>query len=91
VCVVRGMPSSCRSAGESDCVVLSRSACVCVCVWCRACLPVCMWVSVWCQAGPFVCVCAVCVCVYVCGVGQAASMCVIRGMLSSCRSAGQSE
>ena len=29
-CVIRGMPSSCRSAGESECVVLGRSVCVCV-------------------------------------------------------------
>ena len=32
VCVVRGMPSSCRSAGQSKCVVWGRSVCVCVCV-----------------------------------------------------------
>ena len=30
VCVIRGMPSSCRSAGEIECVVLCRSVCVCV-------------------------------------------------------------
>jgi len=30
-CVIRGLPSSCRSAGESECVVLGRSVCVCVC------------------------------------------------------------
>jgi len=27
-CVIRGMPSSCRSAGEIECVVLGRSVCV---------------------------------------------------------------
>ena len=31
VCVIRGMPSSCWSAGESECVVLGRSVCLCVC------------------------------------------------------------
>jgi len=31
-CVIGGMPSSCRSAGESECVVLGRSVCLCVCV-----------------------------------------------------------
>jgi len=30
LCVIRGMPSSCRCAGESECVVLGRSVCVCV-------------------------------------------------------------
>ena len=30
VCVIRGMPSSCRSAGEIECVVFGRSANVCV-------------------------------------------------------------
>ena len=30
VCVTAGMPSSCRSAGESECVVFGRSVCVCV-------------------------------------------------------------
>ena len=51
-----------------------------------------MWVSVWCRAGPFVCVCAVCVCVCLCVWCWAGpSVCVIRGMLSSCPSAGQSE
>jgi len=30
VCVIAGMPSSCRSVGESECVVLGRSVCVCV-------------------------------------------------------------
>ena len=59
---------------------------VCVCVWCRACLPVCMWLSVWCRTGPSVCV------YVVCGVGQVRlCMCVIHGMPSSCRSAGESE
>jgi len=31
VCVIRGMPSSRRSAGESECAVLGRSVCLCVC------------------------------------------------------------
>jgi len=31
VCVLRGMLSSRLSAGESECVVLCRSVCVCVC------------------------------------------------------------
>jgi len=31
VCVLRGMPSSCRSAGESECVMLGRSVSLCVC------------------------------------------------------------
>jgi len=30
VCVVCGMPSSCRSAGQSECVVLAMSVCLCV-------------------------------------------------------------
>jgi len=71
VCVIHGMPSSCRSAGESECVVLGRSACVSVCVWC-----------LWYLAGLSMCVCVVLArSVYVC----------VRGMPSSCRSAGQSK
>jgi len=70
MCVIHGMPSSCRSAGESECVVLGRSACVCVCV-CACVCAVCVCLCVWCLAGP--------------------SVCVIREILSSCRSAGQSE
>jgi len=31
VCVIRGMLCSCQSRGESECVVLGRSVCVCVC------------------------------------------------------------
>jgi len=30
-CVIRGMLCSCQSPGESECVVLGRSVCVCVC------------------------------------------------------------
>jgi len=30
VCIIRGMLCSCRSAGESECVVLGRSVYVCV-------------------------------------------------------------
>ena len=32
VCVIRGMPNSCRSAGESECGVGQVRLCVCVCV-----------------------------------------------------------
>ena len=39
VCVLRGMLSNRRSAGERECVVLCRSVCVCVCLcvcgWCH--------------------------------------------------------
>ena len=40
VCV-RGMPSSCRSAGQSKCVVLGRSVCLCVCVCVCVCVVSC--------------------------------------------------
>ena len=77
VCVV-----SCTSVCVCVCVcvrvVLARS--VYVCVWyaeCRVAVDLLERVSVWCWAGPPVCVCVwcraclpVCVCVYVCGVGQ---------------------
>jgi len=74
VCVIRGMPSSCWSAGESERVVFGRSICVCVSYEeCRVAVNVLERVSVWCWAGPSVCAC------------------VIRGMPSSCRSAGEIE
>jgi len=74
VCVIRGMPISCWSAGESECVVLGRSVCVCVSYEeCRVAVNVMERVSVSCWAGPSVCAC------------------VIRGMPSSCRSAGECE
>ena len=71
VCMVCGMPSSCRSAGQSECVVLGRSVYVCVSYEeCRVAVGLLERLSSWCCAGP--------------------SVCVIRGMPSSCRSSGQS-
>ena len=69
-CVVSGRPV-CLCVCVCVCVVFDRS--VYVCVWfveCRVGIDLLERVSVWCWAGPFVCVCAVCVCVYVCGVWQ---------------------
>jgi len=75
VCVIRGMPSSCRSAAESECGFGQVRLCVCVCV--VRLMPVVVGrperVSVSCWAGLSVCVC------------------VLRGMLSSRLSAGESE
>ena len=74
-CVIRVIPSSCRSAGEIECVVLCRSVCVCVLYEeRRVAVGLLQRVSV--VLGRSVCVC-VCVC--------------LRGMLSSCRSAGESK
>ena len=59
VCVIRGMPISCRFAGESECVVLGRS--VCVCVYVVRGMPISCW-----SAGESECVVlgrSVCVCV----------------------------
>ena len=76
VCVLRGMLSSRLSAGEIECVVLCRSICVCVSYEDRrVAVDLLQRVSV--VLGRSVCVC-VCVC-------------VLRGMLSSRRSAGESE
>ena len=75
VCVIRGMPSSCRSAGESECVCWAGPS-VCVCVSyeeCRVAVGLLERVSVSCWAGPSVCAC------------------VVRGMLFSCQSPGESE
>jgi len=75
VCVIRGMPSSCRSAGELECVVLGRSVCVCVLYEKRrVAVDLLQRVSV--VLGR-----SVCVCVYVCRTLNA----------GSCRSAGESE
>ena len=86
VCHTRNT-GSCRSAGESECAVLGRSVCLCVCVIqgipvavgllervsvcvgqvrlsvsvsceeCRVVVSLLERVSVWCWAGPSVCVC----------------------------------
>ena len=79
VCVIRGTLSSCRSAAESECGFGQVRLCVCVCVV-RLMLVVVGLperVSVSCWAGLSVCVC-VCVC-------------VLRRILSSRLSAGESE
>jgi len=104
VCVIRGMPSSCRSAGESECGVGQVRLCVCVCVSyeeCRVVVGLLERLSVWCWAGPSMCVChtrnasscrsageSECV---VLGRSVCLCVCVIRGMPSSCRSAGEIE
>jgi len=61
---------------------------VCVCL--VSCMFACVYVGECVVSGRSVCVCVLCVCLCVwCWAGP--SVCVIRGMLSSCPSAGHSE
>jgi len=73
VCCIRGMPSSCWSAGEIEYVLLDRSVSVCVCVSYEECRVAVNLLESECVVlgGPSVCAF------------------VIGGMPSSCRSAGE--